>query len=273
LNIRSIRTARRLALPLLAKFGNFDLTIRHHYTGHRVMLNAFKHKGYWYLGKNRERDVMLSFQRMIREGDVVVEVGGHIGYISLYFAKLVGPNGHVFVFEPGINNLPYTVKNLQNIANVSVIQKAVSDHAGRLPFYIEDLSGQNNSLLKDFWVFDGVAESASINGQYRQDYVDVVTLDEMTSERGIAPTFIKIDVEGAELNVLQGARETIRRYKPTLMLEVNLGHQAIYDLVRENGYHIYDDKLNQLEQPQPTGMPNIFCVHRDNIRRPRPAPR
>ena len=96
--------ARRVALPLLAKFGNFDVTIKHHYTGDRLRLNAFKHKGYWYLGKDRERNVMSSFERLICKGDTVIEVGGHIGYVSLFFAKLAGDTGHVFVFEPGANN-------------------------------------------------------------------------------------------------------------------------------------------------------------------------
>jgi FkbM family methyltransferase len=257
-----MNTARRLALPVLAKFGNFDLTISHHYTGDRVRLNAFKHRGYWYLGKDRERDIMSAFAVLIHRGDTVIEVGGHIGYVSLYFAKLVGNTGRVYVFEPGTNNLPYTTRNLQSVRNVDLIQKAVSDSAGHLPFYLEDISGQNNSLLKDFWVFDNVSKSAFLQGQYHEVLVEVVTIDQIVSEKNIAPTFLKVDVEGAEFNVLQGAINTIHRYKPVLMLEVNAKHHEIYELVRQNGYAIYNDKLQPFCDPPERGMPNIFCIHK-----------
>jgi FkbM family methyltransferase len=263
--LHEIGMARRVAMPLLAKFGNFDLTIRHHYTGDRLRLNAFKHKGYWYLGKNRERNVMSSFERLINKGDTVIEVGGHIGYVSLFFAKLAGDTGHVFVFEPGANNLPYTTRNLESAKNVDLIRKAVSSTAGRMPFYLEDMSGQNNSLLKDFWVFDGVAKSAFLQGQYREELVEVVTLDQFVAEKNLAPAFLKVDVEGAEFDVLQGAINTIRSYKPVLMLEVNVHHQAIYEFARENGYEIYNDKLQPFRDLPMSGMPNIFCIHRDSI--------
>jgi FkbM family methyltransferase len=258
--------ARRVALPLLAKLGNFDMTVRHHYTGDRLRLNAFKHKGYWYLGKNRERDVMSSFKRLIREGDTVIEVGGHIGYVSLFFAKLAGDTGRVFVFEPGANNLPYTTRNLQSARNVQLIRKAVSSTAGQMPFYLEDMSGQNNSLVKDFWVFEGVAKSAFLKGQYREELVEVIILDQFVAEQGLAPAFLKIDVEGAEFDVLQGAISTIQSYKPVLMLEVNVRHKDIYEFVRENGYAIYDDKLEPFRDLPERGMPNIFCIHRDSAR-------
>jgi FkbM family methyltransferase len=269
--LHEIGMARRVALPLLAKFGNFDITIRHHYTGDRLRLNAFRHKGYWYLGKDRERDVMSSFERLIRKGDTVIEVGGHIGYISLFFAKLAGEAGSVFVFEPGANNLPYTARNLRNAPNVELIGKAVSSTAGQMPFYLEDMSGQNNSLVKDFWVFDDVAKSAFLEGQYREELVDVVTLDQFVAERDLAPAFIKIDVEGAEFGVLEGAINAIRSYKPTLMLEVNVKHAAIYEFARENGYEIYNDKLQPFQELPESGMPNIFCIHRDSDRLRNPS--
>lgn len=264
MKLHQISTVRSIALPLLAKFGNFDITIRHHYTGDRLRLNAFKHKGYWYFGKDRERHIMSAFARLIHKGDTVIEVGGHIGYVSLYFARLVRDSGHVFVFEPGANNLPYTTRNLQSLRNVVLIPKAVSNRAGQVPFYLEDMSGQNNSMIKDFWVFDNVAKSAFLQGHYHEELVDVVTLDQFVAEKTLVPAFLKVDVEGAEFEVLQGAINTIQSYKPILMLEVNVGHKAIYDFVRQHGYAIYDEKLQPLHDPPERGMPNVFCIHRDS---------
>jgi FkbM family methyltransferase len=260
--LQDIKIARTLALPLLARFGNCDINIRHHHTGDRMRINAFKHKGYWYFGRQRDHDVMASFKRLIHEADTVIEVGGHVGYVSIYFAKLVGNSGRVFVFEPGVNNLPYAVRNLKVAPNIVLIPKAVSRCDRQVTFYLEDLTGQNNSLVKDFWAFGENVKNAHVHGQYREEVVESVTLDRFIAERNLAPKFIKIDVEGAELEVLHGAINTIERYKPMLMVEVNVKHKEVYDFVRRNDYLIFDNKLNQLEKYQETGMPNVFCLHR-----------
>ena len=100
--------------------------------------------------RERERNTMLLFKKLINNGDTVIEVGGHIGYISLYFSNLIGKEGLLYVFEPGINNLPYLKNNVKEKHNIVVIEKAVGSCNARMPFYIENLSGQNNSFIKDF---------------------------------------------------------------------------------------------------------------------------
>ena len=96
---------------------------------------------------------MLLFKKLINKGDTVIEVGGHIGFISLYFSKLVGKEGIVYVFEPGINNLPYLKNNVKEKHNIVLIEKGVGSSNARMPFYIENLSGQNNSFIKDYDMF------------------------------------------------------------------------------------------------------------------------
>ncbi len=95
---------RRFFLPLLNKY-RFDFTMTHPWNKEvRIYLNSFQHKGYWWHRKNREKDTMLLFTKIINTGNNVVEVGGHIGFITSFFASLVGENGRIFVFEPGITN-------------------------------------------------------------------------------------------------------------------------------------------------------------------------
>jgi FkbM family methyltransferase len=55
---------------------------------------------------------MTSLGKLIRSGETIVEIGGHIGYLSIYLSDLVGPQGRVYVFEPGPNNIPYIRKNI-----------------------------------------------------------------------------------------------------------------------------------------------------------------
>jgi FkbM family methyltransferase len=74
---------------------------------------------------------------LITKGGTAVEVGGHIGYIAAYFAKLLGKTGELVVFEPGSNNLPYIRKNVTemassaDLANVRLVEKAVGPISGR----------------------------------------------------------------------------------------------------------------------------------------------
>src|SRR5690606_31566834 len=92
---------RRLGLIVLRAISRVDITIRHHWAPeHRLRLNAFHHKTYWYHGRNREHSVMRSFARLIEPGATMIELGGHIGYTSLHLGRLVGPTGRLFVFEP-----------------------------------------------------------------------------------------------------------------------------------------------------------------------------
>jgi len=109
-------------MPLL-KATAFDLSIAHPWVPpSRFRLNSFRHKGYWYHGKSRELRTMQLFAKLIRPNDTVAEVGGHIGFISMFFAKLVGDNGRVVVFEPGSNNLPY----LRQASSCSPTYKSLS---------------------------------------------------------------------------------------------------------------------------------------------------
>lgn len=81
---------RKIALPLLKCF-SFDFWMRHPWLhDQKIFLNSFKHKGYWYHGRNRELKTMELFYSLIPQKSVVVEVGGHIGFISQYFRSLVG---------------------------------------------------------------------------------------------------------------------------------------------------------------------------------------
>ena len=110
-------TLRRLILPLFAKINPGNITIRHHFTDQKFYLHSFRHKNYWVHGKKREQTTMDLFEILIDFGDTVIELGAHIGYISLYFAKLVGDNGNVVVFEPGPDNFKYLYRNVSQNKN------------------------------------------------------------------------------------------------------------------------------------------------------------
>ena len=257
-------TVRRLALRAFRVLNLGDVTIKHHWTGDPLRLHSFKHKGYWWHGKRREHETILRFQRLIAPGDVVVEIGGHIGYFALIYAQLVGAEGSLYVFEPGENNLPYLRQNLANKPQAKIIEKAVSNEKGVVSFWLEDLSGQNNSIIKDYHLLDGNIELSGLGKSVKKRKVEVpcTTLDEFSSElltNGDSIHFIKIDVEGAELLVLQGGSQLLSRRTISLMVEVTREEKAIFDMMTEFGYKMYFADGTPIASP--LGMEgNIFCL-------------
>jgi FkbM family methyltransferase len=252
---------RRIVLRVLRRVNPGDLTIRHHYTNERFKLHSFKHRGYWYFGKKRECETMSLFSEMIAKGDFVVDIGGHIGYMSTYFAHLVGSQGRVVVFEPGPNNLPYIRANVQHHSNIRLIEEAVTDSTGSVTLYTEELSGQNNSLLKRYSVFEANMRATEV-GEIKRGAITVrcSTLDAFLDATSYGnPSFVKIDVEGSELSVLRGMRKSLDGAEVALMVEVTAQHQAVYELLRDTGFKMFTDQKERIDSWSDVSG-NIFCL-------------
>jgi FkbM family methyltransferase len=247
MKVLSTRPAlRRLVLPLLKRFNPGDIHIRHHYMGGRMRLHSFRHKGYWFHGQRREESTMDFFRTVLRPGDTVIEVGGHIGYLSMWFSELVGANGRVVVFEPGQNNLPYLRANVTSSPNVEVLPMAVSNLDGLAAFFEEELTGQNNSLLSDYDQFQANRSRAFSDAQYRQRETQVVRLDTWTAERDVTPDLVKIDIEGAESLALAGAVETLTKHRPLLMVEVTRASADVWNILNSLGYVLFSPEGDRL---------------------------
>lgn len=230
---------RPLALRLLRLVAR-DVSIRNPWTGDNLYLNSFRHKGYWYFGKDREARTMERLAKIVRPGEVVFEVGGHIGYLSQYFSKLVGQSGRLVVFEPGTNNLPYLERNIELKPNVQIERIAVSDHEGEATFYQDDITGQNNSLLPDYRGADGVEKSHSMTLNRHEVKVRLVTLDGYVGSNAIQPDFIKMDIEGHELGALRGAMNTLNKVRG-LMVEVTENQREVGELLLAAGFSLSDE--------------------------------
>jgi FkbM family methyltransferase len=255
------RSLRRLGLYTFARVNPGDIHIRHHYTGERIRLHAFRHKGYWYHGRNRERDVMAAFTRIVRPGDRVLEAGGHIGYVTLYLARLAGLAGSVEVFEPGSNNLPYLRANVAGRPHVTVHPVALGSEPGELALYLEDLTGQNNSLVPGFYVLQANQRNA-VRATVTTQRVSVTTIDEHVASTSAVPDFIKMDIEGFEREALLGAVRTLERHRPRIMVEVQTHHREITDLLHSLGYRLYRADGVPMEEIR-QGRANIFCLPAD----------
>jgi len=212
-----------------------DITIRHQWTREPFRLHSFKHKGYWFHFADGQRDSLLMAARLMQPGQYVADIGGNIGYFTAFFAAMVGTTGHVDVFEPSPGNLKYLYRNAAPHANVEVFDCALSDAVGEATFFVEDLTGQNCSLMDNYAPLQRNSRSAGISARVRKVTVPTDTLDThyRSSNR---LDFVKIDVEGGELNVLQGGSEILRRLRPMLLLEISMNHDEVLALLRQNGY-------------------------------------
>lgn len=249
---------RPLALKIIKSLSR-DINIRNPYTGDRLHLNLYRHKGYWFFGKGRERATMERFRQLISNGSVVVEIGGHIGFISQYFSELVGDSGRVVVFEPGTNNLPYMRSNTQSKRNISLVPMAISDSRGEAVFFEDGLTGQNNSLLADYKNASTVAISHREKLEKVKTVVQVTTLDDYLDEQGLACDFIKIDIEGWELNALSGMPKALRCCR-AMMIEVTENHNAVSKILMDNNFVIEDAAGNKLMPIPDSFNGNVFAL-------------
>jgi FkbM family methyltransferase len=199
------------------------------YLSHEVYLNGFF-----------EAPLTRILLAHVRPGMVFVDVGAQFGYYSVLAHRLVGPTGRVFAFEPTPRTYSVLRQNVDRLSNVVAEPIAASSSAGELTLH--DFGATNcglNSILPHPRV---VAEQgARLKG--RPFVVASIRLDDYFDERGIRPSFVKIDVETAELDVLQGMEGLLRLARPAITLETGdyawTGGRQSRDCVRfllERGY-------------------------------------
>jgi FkbM family methyltransferase len=204
--------------------------------GYRLLVDLKSEKRFW-LGMY-EDDLQEAFRNYVHEGMVAYDVGANIGFTTLLLTQAVGPMGQVIAFEP----LPINARRLrENITlnqlekKVHVVEKAISDTDAIVSFLAYQWSGMGH--------LQGVRDTNS----HPLEIVDVVatTLDDFVYSKGNPqPDFIKIDVEGAEANVLRGAQRLIAEVKPLMILELHSSQAAeeVREILSGMGYRMYDLK-------------------------------
>ena len=148
------------------------------------------------------------FKRIVKKGDVVVDLGANIGYFTLLAAKIVGNEGKVFAFEPEPNNFKYLRKNIEinNYTNVVALQKAVSEKNERIKLFICPYESGHHTIKQQ----DGI-KAYRPEVFYKEKSIDIeaVSLDGFfEGKRKI--DVVKMDVEGAEALALRGMDEILR---------------------------------------------------------------
>ncbi len=207
-------------------------------------------RGYrWLFKNNTNNEAILGvweslmqklYLNHLKKGFIVYDLGAHHGFLSLLAGKLVGNEGHVYAFEALPKNFTVLTRNveLNKIRNVEPIHLAVSDKEGSVSF-----SNTINDTANTY-----ISQSPRYSAL---DHLNVRcnSLDNLVSTGQIAlPDFIKIDVEGAEYDVLRGATNLLRDKGPLIYLETHDIHnpgveKMCIDFLKQNEYN----KILQLE--------------------------
>jgi FkbM family methyltransferase len=190
--------------------------------GYRWVVGAGNH-GCWLGSYEQEKQAM--FVANIGVGAVVYDIGANVGFYSLLAAELVGETGRVIAFEPLARNLELLRVHVRinDLKQVEVIDAAVSDRAGEAAF-----DNQTNASM-------GQLNSA---GQLK---VRTVSLDDLTARGTLPlPDVLKIDVEGAEMAVLEGAKETLEKCHPMIFLATHGAREKelCCERLQSHGYSI-----------------------------------
>jgi len=185
------------------------------------------------------------YQRCIDACDSIncfIDIGAHIGLYTLPISKKLSSYGKVYAFEPSISNFRYLLHNVRynNLHNVTCVNKLVGQkNIDHVKFYdsVESVSALNS-----------VANVQKPDANFDIVSVPQITLDTFCNTNAVYPDVLKIDVEGAELNVLLGAKNIIKHSQPIIFLSVHPEHlfklgSSVDELVLEinnQNYSIYN---------------------------------
>ena len=160
-----------------------------------------------------EQETTQLFECIVRPGMVVIDVGAHVGYYSLLAARKVGPEGRVYAFEPEPSNYDLLLNNidLNGYENIVPSKIAISNKVGQTTLFLTALDNGRSSTYHH-----GLPEKGGVT-------VETTTLDAWLEAEGWPEIgLIKVDVEGAELDVLEGMGQLLRKERGVkLIIEFN----------------------------------------------------
>lgn len=224
--------------------------------------------------------------RVVREGDTVIDIGANYGLWAYYMSRAVGRTGKVWSFEP----IPFTARTFRLIGralgfsdNVELVNKGCGEKAGRIEFTVPVQSGIAISAglvhmagrrdeRPGQEVHAGFAKTKNVE-------CDVITLDEFLP-RLDRVSLLKCDIEGADLFAMRGARKLLAQHKPVVVIEITpwflegfgLAVKDVYGFFEELGYRCYkyDDGGRLLPTPASEIVEdNWVFVHPENASRVR----
>lgn len=166
---------------------------------------------------------------VIRKGDIVYDLGANFGLHGMLCSKLTGKDGYLFNFEPLPDNILEIERNygLNDVSNYTNVQKAVSNKNTTLKFKVAKHSGQGKLVENEFC--EGIVD------------VESITLDQFILNGNKPPNFIKMDIEGAEGDALEGFSLNLEKTSPIMIIELHSpeADKKVGDFLKFHKYKAY----------------------------------
>lgn len=212
-------------------------------------------QAYSVLTGTHEVQVEQAMMRSVAHGDVVWDVGANVGYMSLVAARLVGPSGKVLAIEPE-TSCAAAIRDhaaINGLENIQVVEGAAGDR---------NAQGQLVVVADSLW--SRLSTVGDHDEATHRILVRLLRLDDLEQP---APTVVKIDVEGAELDVIGGMQRLLRDVRPIVICEMHGRNAEFCDAMREVGYVI-----RNLDGPEPvrhaSGNVHAICEPSEGLRYP-----
>jgi FkbM family methyltransferase len=224
------------------------------------------------LADHKEPDVAHAIRKILRPGDTFVDVGANIGMHTLLAAELVGDTGKVLAFEPGENALPELRKSCEGISTIEIIDEPLWSKTGSIDFYLcADGSGGNAT-----WDPGKYPTNEKTRADPQKRTLLATTLDwEVVKERKLQPRLIKIDTEGAEQRILEGAKKLLAKHRPDFIItefhefglkQLGCTEKTFRVWMAQYGYHVFQlfadgSKPHMLQEHEKIKAPNNFIIN------------
>lgn len=210
-----------------------------------------------------EPHVRKCCEALLTAGDVFLDIGAHIGYHTLFAACLVGPQGKVFAFEPDPVLHATLAHNASQFSWVVTLPYAVWESSRTLTFERSSFASES-----------GWGTLCTVRDLRKGEHaaVKAVSLDDWIAEFPLgAIDVIKVDAEGSEMAILTGARDTLNRFRPIIVVEVNdillreagsSGAELAEHLISQH-YRLYGLSWHRLKEWEPrggSGFGEVICI-------------
>lgn len=209
--------------------------------------------GYLHLGESNPTE-MYVLRKILKPIDIVVDVGAHLGWYTVNSAQMVGAGGTVYAFEPNPSVAAWLTENckLNGLTNVRIERIALADKNSTADFFVGGADSLGSLKLVN-------AKRSNLERVHRVK-VPLRTLDSYLKTKNLKTLkLIKVDAEGADLEVLKGAERLLRKFHPYLIVEVygltwntDVGRdKEILAYLRKLGYQAYAFVQGGLEYYNP----------------------